>query len=167
MLRRFCSHNQSAESRLKLLPAAFETLQAKLETLVDLGDVYQTAYPNILEDEPGPQGQTRYCHHALRKHVIDSEFGSDPAEVVPDAGQDGLDFRRRFFWIRRHQVGAADAVLRQPWADRAQDPAAQVGHTLPVGPSQGLEHAKRDDTQNGVARALEASREQTGHRNKL
>ena len=42
------------------------------------------------------------------------EFGADAAEIVPDAGEDGLDLLGRFFRKRGGEIGAADPVLAQP-----------------------------------------------------
>ena len=41
------------------------------------------------------------------------ELGADAAEIVPDAGQDGLDLLGRFFREGGRQIGAADPVLAQ------------------------------------------------------
>ena len=41
------------------------------------------------------------------------EFGADAAEIVPDAGQNGLDLLGRFFRERGGQIGAADPLLAQ------------------------------------------------------
>ncbi len=42
------------------------------------------------------------------------EFGADAAEIVPDAGQNGLDLLGRFFGKGRREILAPDAVLAQP-----------------------------------------------------
>ena len=41
------------------------------------------------------------------------EFGADPAEIVPDAGENGLDFIRRLLREGGGQVGAADPLFAQ------------------------------------------------------
>ena len=47
------------------------------------------------------------------------EFGADAAEIVPDASENGLDLLGRFFRKGGGEIGAADLVLTQPWADEA------------------------------------------------
>src|SRR5438270_7223796 len=54
------------------------------------------------------------------------EFGADAAEIVPDAGEDGLDLLGRFFRERRGQVGAANFVFPHSPAHGARDAAEQV-----------------------------------------
>ena len=46
------------------------------------------------------------------------ELGADAAEIVPDAGEDGLDLLRRFFREGGGQIGAADPVLAQHRSDQ-------------------------------------------------
>src|SRR5207245_5031 len=54
------------------------------------------------------------------------EFSADPTEIVPDAGEDGLDLLRRFFRKRGGQIGATDPLLAHHGSDRAGGPAEQV-----------------------------------------
>src|SRR5439155_21295911 len=56
-----------------------------------------------------------------------SELGADPAEIVPDAGQNGFDLFGRFLGERGVQILAPDAVLAQPSSDEAGDTAEEIG----------------------------------------
>jgi len=47
------------------------------------------------------------------------ELGGHAAEIVPHAAQDFLDLGGGFFRKGGGEIGAADAVLRQPRADAA------------------------------------------------
>ena len=60
------------------------------------------------------------------------ELGADAAEVVPDAAQDRLDLGGRLLRKCRGEIGAADAMLRQPRADGAQHRAADIRHDVRV-----------------------------------
>ena len=46
------------------------------------------------------------------------ELGADAAEIVPDAGENGLDLLGRFFREGGGEIGAADPLLAQQGADQ-------------------------------------------------
>ena len=60
-----------------------------------------------------------WCGIVIPDVIEMGELGADPAEIVPDAGQDGFDLLRRFFREGGGEIVAADAVLAQPRADGA------------------------------------------------
>jgi hypothetical protein len=80
------------------------------------------------------------------------EFGADPAEIVPDTGEDGLDLLRRFFREGRGQIGAADALLAQPRPDQTGDPAERVGGLLGVEIAGGAQQADGQRADGGFAK---------------
>ena len=71
VLRRFCGSRLTAQERLRELPVYYGELRAAFDALqIDPAHIYQTAYPNILEDTPGPAGESRFCQHALTEEAI-------------------------------------------------------------------------------------------------
>jgi hypothetical protein len=80
-----------------------------------------------------------------------SELGTDPSEIIPDPGQDGLDFRRRLFRKRGGEIGAADAVFAQFWADPARDAAEAVGGSGRIEVARGAQQSDGQRADGGFA----------------
>ena len=68
------------------------------------------------------------CAVVVPQPVDMRELGADAAEIVPDAAQDRLDLGGRLLRERGGEVGAADAVLRQPRPDAPHQAAGEVRH---------------------------------------
>src|SRR5437879_1757960 len=89
--------------------------------------------PELMEQEMGAGGKldaalwVGICLVEIPDVVDMGELGADPAEIVPDAGKNPLDFLRRFFRERRGQIGTADPLFAQCGPDQARDTAEQVG----------------------------------------
>ncbi|MGY4455106.1 hypothetical protein ACVWZR_009766 [Bradyrhizobium sp. i1.3.1] len=69
------------------------------------------------------------------------EFGTDAAEIVPHAHQDGFDFFRRLLRKCHGEVGAADAVLAQARADRLHHAGEEVRGLGRIEIARGAQHA--------------------------
>ena len=102
------------------------------------------------------------------------ELGADAAEIVPDAGQDFLDFLGRFFREGGCQIFAADPVFAQPRTDEARDAAEPVRGLDRVEQAGGAQHADRQRADRGVAERLGrvakaefGAKDQVAHRNKV
>ena len=83
-----------------------------------------------------------------------SEFGADPAEIVPDAGEDGLDLLGRLFREGGGQVGAADPLLAQFWPDQPGDPGEQVRGLVRIEVAGGPQEANSQRADGGFAERL-------------
>src|SRR6266849_3591531 len=82
------------------------------------------------------------------------EFGADATKVVPDARQNGLDLRRRFFRERGDQIGAADPLLAHHRSNRASDPAEQVRGLDRIEIASGTKHSDGQRTDRGFGDRL-------------
>src|ERR1700753_975358 len=71
------------------------------------------------------------------------EFGADPAEIVPDPGQNRLDLFGRFFRKCGGQIGTGDPLLAQQRANAPGDTAEQVCRLDRVEIAGGPQHADR------------------------
>ena len=98
------------------------------------------------------------------------KFGADATEIVPDAGENGLDLRRRFFRERGGQIGAADLLLAHHRSNRASDPAEQVRGLDRIEIAGGAKHSNRQradrgfgDRLGGVAKTGPGTRKQAAH----
>jgi len=79
-------------------------------------------------------------HRIVVPQSVDmGELGADAAEVLPDAAQNALDLVRRLLRKGRNEVGASQAMLRQPGPDGPDDAAGDVRHG--VGWTKAAPHA--------------------------
>jgi hypothetical protein len=101
-------------------------------------------------------------HHAAwalaRRIVIPQsvdmgELGADPAEIVPDAAEDRLDLGGRFLRKRGGEIGAADAVLRQPRPDAAHHLACEIRHGADIDQPDAAQQLHREEAEHRVAGA--------------
>ena len=88
------------------------------------------------------------------------ELGADAAEIVPDAAQDRLDLGGRLLRKCGDEIGAADAVLRQPRADAC---AARAAPTFAMRcrvdqPDRAQQRARPGQPSTRVARAAPQQR---------
>src|SRR6266480_4802711 len=85
------------------------------------------------------------------------ELRSDPSEIIPYARQDFFDLGGGFLRKRRHQVGAAGAMLGQPGPDCAHEGAGKVRHPVRIGPAHQVEQRHGGKADQRIDAALETS----------
>jgi hypothetical protein len=84
-----------------------------------------------------------------------SKLDGDPAKIVPDAGENALDFIVRFVGKRGVQLIAADAVFRKQRTDPAHEGAGKICHAASVGMFDAIEQANRNRADSFVEQRLE------------
>src|SRR5262249_23478401 len=82
------------------------------------------------------------------------ELGGDPAEIVPDAVEDGLDFLRRFLGKGGREIGPTDLVFGQAWTDGAGDAAKEVCSLVGIEIARGPQHPDGERTDGALAERL-------------
>src|SRR5581483_11555728 len=85
------------------------------------------------------------------------EFGRHAPEIVPDAAEDALDLLRRLVGKSGGEIGAADAVLRQPGSHPAHQRAEQIAQARPIGPAHQPQGADHDRADPGVGQRVETA----------
>src|SRR6266700_228510 len=85
------------------------------------------------------------------------ELRGDPSEIIPYARQDFFDLGGGFLRKRRHQVGAAGAMLGQPGPDCAHEGAGKVRHPVRIGPAHQVEQRHGGKADQRIDAALETS----------
>jgi hypothetical protein len=71
------------------------------------------------------------------------------AEIVPHAAENLLDLGRRLVREGGHQIGAADAMLRQPGAELAHEPSPKVGRAPAIGEPDRAQDGEREQAGAG------------------
>ena len=82
------------------------------------------------------------------------DLGADTAEIVPHAAQDFLDLGVGLFRKGSAQIGAADAMLRQPRPDGAHDRAADIADPDPVAAMRQREKHRRHTAGGDIGERL-------------
>src|SRR5262249_20572193 len=102
------------------------------------------------------------------------ELGADAAQIVPDAGENLLDFLRRLLRESGGQVVAADAVLAHPAADHARGATEEFRGLVRIEIACGAQHCDRGAADRGLRDGLEGiaqtradTKEQAVHRQML
>ena len=87
------------------------------------------------------------------------DLHADAAEIVPGAGENAVDFARRFFGKGGGEIGAGDLVLVQPGAKLAHHVSADGAHLVGIGALQKAQDAHDHGADHGIAGALESAAE--------
>ena len=72
------------------------------------------------------------------------EFHCHAAEIIPNAGEDVIDFGRGFFREGGAQIIAAEAVFLPQRPELARERSDEIRRLLAVGPGQGAHDADRE-----------------------
>jgi hypothetical protein len=87
--------------------------------------------------------------------VIDmGEFGADPAEIVPDAGKDGLDLLGRLFRECGGQISAADPLFAEFGPNQPGDPGERLRGLVRIEVAGGPQQANGQRADGGLAERL-------------
>src|SRR5687768_189301 len=86
------------------------------------------------------------------------ELCAETAKIVPDTAEDTLDLTRRPSRESGFQIGAANAVFRQPGTDAPQEPTGFFPRPGRVGQTQALEHQQGQSAKQQIKSGLGLAR---------
>src|ERR1700761_206954 len=102
--------------------------------------------PELVKQLVGAGGHVDVAELRLRFDVIPDmvdvgELGRTAAEIFPDPAQDRFDLFGRLLGECGGQIGAADFVLTQQWADGAGGAREKIRRLLVIEIARGAQHA--------------------------